>query len=269
MNPHQDPTNETAFSAPSPCLRDTEIFIRSSSDALRDSPSRLNPATEVVHASLGVRGLICLVDSGEPEPMHSMLEKSLKDLRELGVRRVHIIIPAASRLGAIAEQLGFAIPVGESLFVRELSTPPSSEARLPAGFSIRDATPDDVYSFGTLISKAPELAFEQWEIGMLTDQRNCPKLVVKVLTQESEIVGVAIGGSSGPHGTISHLWIAPDYRKLRLGQALSEAALGTMFDNGARTIHLMTVQGNEAANKFWERQGFKLQSERYFVEKDL
>ncbi len=226
-------------------------------------------ATTPIVGSLGVRGLIDGHSATSPAEQSIALEAALDALRADGVRRAHILVPGSSRLGAIAEIHGFHVCPGESLYTRALPDAPEEVGVTNAAATLRSGSLDDLIRIGIGLSAVPELAFEPWEIPLVARDIGADRRVFKVVTVDGAIAGAAIGGTLGDVGTISHLWIAPEYRHLHLGAALCAETLSALHAAGARSVYLMTTAGNVGANRFWERQGFSQSASAYFMEIDL
>jgi ribosomal protein S18 acetylase RimI-like enzyme len=60
-------------------------------------------------------------------------------------------------------------------------------------------------------------------------------------------------------GELSDMWIAPEARRLGIGDKLSRLALEWMREQGAHSIEIQVLRDNEASWKLYERMGFKLE----------
>jgi ribosomal protein S18 acetylase RimI-like enzyme len=219
--------------------------------------------------SFGVRGFISEVHGRDHLEKVNLLNRSLEALKEGGVRRVHMIMQSGGDLESVAKSAGFKTCPGESLFQRVLDTKPMPGEALYPGFTLRDGTLHDLFTISTKLTHIPELAFQGWEMLLIGRQLGRQDRFFKVIEHHKEIVGVSIGGLCGDRGTISHTWVAPEHRNHKLGRALSEASLTSLYDGGASIAHLMTTPGNEIAERFWERQGFVRETRHQFLEIDI
>lgn len=233
--------------------------------------------------SLGVRGLIRDVHGHSFAEVVTDLTQALGSLASQGLRRAHLFLPCESNrdsrvslLRSAAEECGFHDCPGEKLFIRVLDARPSQTTPMPEGYQLRDGTRKDILTIGLALTHVRELAFESWEFPLISDSVGRPDRFFKVIERCGELVGVSIGGSHGERGTITHTWVHPDHRwspssptHPRLGKWLSDESLAALYDGGARTIHVMTVDGNAGADRFWIRQGFELEKEGSFLEIDL
>lgn len=219
--------------------------------------------------SLGVRGLISDVRARDHHDLSQVLQGSIQVLRDVGVRRAHIFVDHSSDLREAAIKEGFRECPGEHLHQSTLRCAPLARSQLSPCYQLRDGTEEDLVRIGLDLTHVKELAFESWEIPLIRKQLHHALGFFKVIENEGAIVGVSIGGSSGQYGTISHTWVAPELRGLRLGQALSDASLASLYSSGARSVYLMTTAGNSAAERFWQRQGFYRNASQTFLEIDL
>lgn len=257
----------------SPKQKAHEIHERSGaslSGNLEDSFFRLAVRSGCASAgSLGVRGFISEVHGAHHAERVDAIREALLDLKKQGIRRVHTIIEPGHPLEKAAVDVGFDICPGETLFQRGMGTPPRSAVSVPAPFTLRDGTLEDLLKISNELTHVPELAFQAWEKLLIGQQLNQPDRFFKVIEHGGDIVGISIGGSHGNRGTISHTWVAPEHRNHKLGHALSESSLSALYDAGARVVHLMTTPANVSAERFWERQGFSRESSTYFLEMDI
>jgi ribosomal protein S18 acetylase RimI-like enzyme len=237
---------------------------------LEDSFLRLAARAGFASAgSLGVRGFISEVHGSHHEERVHAIQEALQDLRDQGVRRVHTILEPGEELESAAVAVGFGPCPGETLFQRDLESPPRPAGAVPATFTLRDGTLEDLLKISNDLTHIPELAFHGWEKLLIGQQLDRPDRFFKVIEHTGAIVGISIGGCHGERGTISHTWVAPEHRNHKLGHALSESSLSALYEAGARIVHLMTTPANVSAERFWERQGFSRESSTYFLEMDI
>lgn len=219
--------------------------------------------------SLGVRGLVLDVKGESHDDRVYVLGQALRDLRDGGTRRVHIIGSPDDDVYQAALSAGFASCPGENLFFRDLTERPEIRNVCPSGYSLRNGTLRDLLLIQSELAHVPEVAFQGWENLLIGRGIGEANRFFKVIECDDTIVGVSIGGSCQERGTISHTWVAEEHRNHKLGQILSDASMQALYDGGARCIHLMTVANNVAAERFWEKQGFAREVEIRFLEIDL
>lgn len=233
--------------------------------------------------SLGVRGFIQDVHGHSFAEVVQDLTHALQSLSGAGLRRVHLLSPPEAAQGSrerlirsAARECGFHDCPGEKLFTRVLDVRPSHLTPVPDGYELRDGSRRDLLTIGLTLTNVRELAFESWEFPLISNSVGRKDRFFKVIERRGELVGVSIGGAHGERGTITHTWVHPDHRwspasptHPRLGKLLSDESLRALYDGGARAVHLMTVDGNPAADKFWPRQGFQLEDRGSFLEIDL
>ncbi len=70
------------------------------------------------------------------------------------------------------------------------------------------------------------------------------------------------------HGQLTSMWIAPEHRGTGLGERLVSASCEQGRVRGVRVVTLWVVDGNEAAERLYERCGFVLTGRRQPVRED-
>ena len=102
-----------------------------------------------------------------------------------------------------------------------------------------------------------ELAFsgEVWQ-----DRLRTSTWFLALPEQPAEPVGVALvrplePGSNADY-EINAMWVAPELRGQRIGEALLDAALAAAGSSGARTVRLWVTSGNDGALALYTRRGF-------------
>ena len=75
------------------------------------------------------------------------------------------------------------------------------------------------------------------------------------------ITGAILCGHDGRRGIIQHTCVHPDYRHQHIGEELVEAALNALRKHQISKVLLVAFKRNEAANAFWEKQGFTLRED--------
>lgn len=244
-------------------------FFICGGESIGCDPRRPVLAAMPIAGSLGVRGLIDGVAGESLEETSAELRRAVDGLRSNGVRRAHIVARNGSPLGEVAERVGFGARPGEELYVRQLERERADRYPLSSAVVVRDGTVDDLVRLGLTLAEVPELAFAPWEMPLIAGGIGREERVFKVVACEGVVVAVGIGGALADVGTISHLWVDRDHRHLHIGGALCDEMVGALQKCGARSVYLMTTEGNDGANRFWERQGFSRRDDIFFMEIDL
>lgn len=60
-------------------------------------------------------------------------------------------------------------------------------------------------------------------------------------------------------GELSDMWIEPEARRLKLGDALSRLAIDWLQKQGAHSVEIQILRDNEASWRLYERMGFQLE----------
>ena len=71
-----------------------------------------------------------------------------------------------------------------------------------------------------------------------------------------KIIGVILSGHDGRRGIIHHLCVHPDCRRMGIASHLVSLAERALRKEGILKIFGLVFKDNDAANAFWERQGY-------------
>ena len=74
------------------------------------------------------------------------------------------------------------------------------------------------------------------------------------------IIGVILAGHDGRRGFIHHLCVHPDHRRAGIASRLVSLAEEALKREGIQKIFCLVFRDNDAANAFWERQGYSLRT---------
>ena len=101
-------------------------------------------------------------------------------------------------------------------------------------------------------------------VGECADFLSIPVVFTRVLVTEGRIVGACFGSvsplpkKSGMHGSIIHLFAAPDTWGKGVGEALWQDAMAKFRDGNAVDVRLQTESDNVRALRFFKRRGFRI-----------
>ena len=84
-----------------------------------------------------------------------------------------------------------------------------------------------------------------------------------------ELVGTILAGHDGRRGFIHHLAVRSDYRRIGLGNELTECALAALRAQGMQKCHLFVIAGNQAGRSFWKRLGWKERGDIVTMSKEI
>ncbi|MBR5340547.1 MAG: GNAT family N-acetyltransferase [Erysipelotrichaceae bacterium] len=90
-----------------------------------------------------------------------------------------------------------------------------------------------------------------------------------VAEEDSKILGVIIAGHDGRRGYIYHTAVHPDYRRMKVGEKLVEAAMSALKEEGINKVALVVFERNELGNEFWEAMGFTERTDLVYRNKAL
>lgn len=90
-----------------------------------------------------------------------------------------------------------------------------------------------------------------------------------VTEEDGKVVGVIMAGHDGRRGFIYHAAVNPAYRRQKIGHNLVNRALEAIRNEGIAKVALVVFNDNDAANKFWEKQGFDMRDDLVYRNKPL
>ena len=83
------------------------------------------------------------------------------------------------------------------------------------------------------------------------------------------IIGVILTGHDGRRAIIHHLCVHPDYRRMGIAGKLVSAAEEALKKEGIQKIFGLVFKDNDAANAFWENQGYSVRTNLTYRNKSL
>ncbi len=86
---------------------------------------------------------------------------------------------------------------------------------------------------------------------------------------EEKIVGVILSGHDGRRGIIHHLCVHPDFRRIGIASRLVSCAENALREEGIQKIFGLVFKDNDAANSFWESQGYMLRTNLNYRNKSM
>lgn len=84
-----------------------------------------------------------------------------------------------------------------------------------------------------------------------------------------QIVGVILTGHDGRRAIIHHLCVHPDYRRRGIAGMLLHKAEEALQNEGITKVFGLVFKDNDAANDFWESQGYSLRTNINYRNKSL
>lgn len=86
---------------------------------------------------------------------------------------------------------------------------------------------------------------------------------------DGRIIGVILTGHDGRRAMIHHMCVHPDYRRMGIAARLVVLAEDALKKEGIQKIFGLVFKDNEAANAFWEQQGYSLRTNLNYRNKSL
>lgn len=87
--------------------------------------------------------------------------------------------------------------------------------------------------------------------------------------EDGRIAGVILTGHDGRRAIIHHMCVHPDYRRQGIASALVQRAEDALMKEGITKIFGLVFKDNDAANAFWENQGYSLRTNLNYRNKSL
>ena len=87
--------------------------------------------------------------------------------------------------------------------------------------------------------------------------------------RDGRIIGVILTGHDGRRGIIHHMCVHPDFRRMGIAARLAAVAEEALKQEGIQKVFGLVFTDNEAANLFWERQGYSLRTNLNYRNKSL
>ena len=84
-----------------------------------------------------------------------------------------------------------------------------------------------------------------------------------------KIVGVILTGHDGRRAIVHHMCVHPDYRRQGIARLLVQKAEDALRKEGISKIFGLVFKDNDAANAFWEEQGYSLRTNLNYRNKSL
>ena len=84
-----------------------------------------------------------------------------------------------------------------------------------------------------------------------------------------QIIGVIMTGHDGRRGVIHHMCVHPDFRRMGIAARLVSEAEEALKKEGIQKVFGLVFTDNEAANAFWEKQGYSLRTNLNYRNKSL
>ncbi|MGZ3332705.1 MAG: N-acetyltransferase family protein [Gemmatimonadaceae bacterium] len=150
---------------------------------------------------------------------------------------------------------------------------------MSAAVNIRPAAPADMSAIGRLgallvrehhdfdpqrfIAATPRT--EDQYGGYLGTQLEEPNIVILVAERDGKVIGYTYSGVEGtdymalrgPAGVIYDIVVDPDHRQQGIGRMLVDATLAALKSKGAPRVVLSTAEKNGAAQRLFDRAGFR------------
>jgi ribosomal protein S18 acetylase RimI-like enzyme len=86
---------------------------------------------------------------------------------------------------------------------------------------------------------------------------------------DDRVIGIILTGHDGRRGIIHHLCVHSDYRRKGIAAHLVALAEDALKKEGIQKIFGLVFKDNEAANAFWEQQGYSLRTNLNYRNKSL
>ena len=98
-------------------------------------------------------------------------------------------------------------------------------------------------------------------------KRNPTTSVVAI--EDGHVAGAILCGHDGRRAIVHHLCVHPDYRRQGIAALLIRKAEEALQAEGITKIFGLVFKDNDAANAFWEKQGYTLRTNLNYRNKSL
>ena len=87
--------------------------------------------------------------------------------------------------------------------------------------------------------------------------------------KDGRIIGVILTGHDGRRAIVHHLCVHPNYRRMGIAGHLVSLAEEVLQNEGIQKIFGLVFKDNEAANIFWDQQGYSIRTNLNYRNKSL
>ncbi|MBD1551702.1 GNAT family N-acetyltransferase [Pseudomonas typographi] len=129
-------------------------------------------------------------------------------------------------------------------------------------YTLRTMTVDDYDTVIELMRNTPGISLRDADSREATArylERN-PGLSF-VAEAGGKLCGCVMCGHDGRRGYLQHLVVLPAYRRRGIARALVACCLDTLQTHGILKCHLDVLKTNDAAARYWQRQGWQLRQD--------
>lgn len=78
-----------------------------------------------------------------------------------------------------------------------------------------------------------------------------------VATHQGEIIGTALCGHDGRRGSLFHVCVEPQYRKMGIARQMIDRCIRGLISEGIGSAFLFTHSSNSLAAAFWSHNGWE------------
>ncbi len=87
--------------------------------------------------------------------------------------------------------------------------------------------------------------------------------------QSEKAIGVILTGHDGRRAIVHHMCVHPDFRRRGIARSLVQKAEAALRAEGITKVFGLVFRDNDAANAFWEAQGYTLRTNLNYRNKSL
>lgn len=87
-----------------------------------------------------------------------------------------------------------------------------------------------------------------------------------VAVYDGKIVGSILCGSDGRQGTLYHVCVAKEYRRLGIGRQMVGFCMKALRDMGINKVSLVAFTRNQVGNAFWKGIGWKKREDFFYYD---
>ena len=126
------------------------------------------------------------------------------------------------------------------------------------------ALADAPFAFSGTLEEAKERSDEDW-VAWAENCSHNPQTIMFIAYYDDKpcgMMGCRIVGEKNEIGELLAVWVAPEYRKLKVGQALLGATKQWASRSYAQVLHIWVAEQNTTAISFYKAVGSQITSQR-------
>jgi ribosomal protein S18 acetylase RimI-like enzyme len=133
------------------------------------------------------------------------------------------------------------------------------------------ALEDAPYAFSGTFEEAKKRSEESW-VAWANNCSDNPKASLFIAYYNDKpcgMMGCDLAGEKNEVATLLAVWVAPEYRRLKVGQALLEVVKQWARESYAQVLHIWVAEKNASAISFYKAVGCEVTGQRQAFKSDV